>query len=550
MQKIFYSKKENKYTKLSNWLFLISCICMTVLFSTSGGDLYTIIATTISIALSFYLFIIKKIQNNLLCKLNVKYLIFSIVASIFAEVQFCRSFYGSYYSVICKLIDKFNLEQFFSYKITSVFITFFIAMFAFLIICCLFYLAYTKIAEVIDKLYKSFNKIEKISFLIISVIFIVFIVVSYCNTYVFWGTQNFDGISYDVIYTSDSGNLYLTNCWLTVGAPENDLRQPLFGVFAAPFTVIPYALSLLLFFVPNLFAYLVAIEQVLLLILSVFLVIKLLDLDNISQILVSCIFMVSFPSLLFSLNLEQYIFAVFWLILFIYSVKSGLVNNENLFIISTGSLLTSGVLYPLIYKKENKIKDNLLRLVKLIIAFVLLCFVFGRGACLVGIIAKIKQLLSWSGKGITIIERFKQYSVFLSSCFIYPDSVIVNKTIRLADASSFNIFGIVVMALAVFGFILNRKEYISKVSFYWVCFSFVMLGLIGWGAKENGMILYTLYFSWAFVILIIQLINKIPQKLKVIKYVIYFACIVALLYFNIPAINKIIKFGIEFYPMV
>ena len=76
------------------------------------------------------------------------------------------------------------------------------------------------------------------------------------------------------------------------------------------------------------------------------------------------------------------------------------------------------------------------------------------------------------------------------------------------------------------------------------------MGLLGWGAKENGMILYTLYFGWAFVSLIVMLIDKLPEKLNVLKYVLYAASIIALMYFNIPGIIEIIRFGVTYYPMV
>ena len=56
---------------------------------------------------------------------------------------------------------------------------------------------------------------------------------------------------------------------------------------------------------------------------------------------------------------------------------------------------------------------------------------------------------------------------------------------------------------------------------YWVMFSVVILLVVGWGSSENGMILYALYFSWAFLVLIYQLVLAIAKKfnMKAITFV-------------------------------
>ena len=58
-------------------------------------------------------------------------------------------------------------------------------------------------------------------------------------------------------------------------------------------------------------------------------------------------------------------------------------------------------------------------------------------------------------------------------------------------------------------FIVNIKDKLNRISFYWVIFSFIILCVVGWGTLENGLILYALYFSWAIVILMYNLIKQI-----------------------------------------
>ena len=55
----------------------------------------------------------------------------------------------------------------------------------------------------------------------------------------------------DVIYTLDSGVLVKNNAFLYIDMAENDLRQPLFGLFALPFSVLAKFISLFFKFIPH-----------------------------------------------------------------------------------------------------------------------------------------------------------------------------------------------------------------------------------------------------------------------------------------------------------
>ena len=539
---LFYSKEKQAFSSLSSWLFLFSGIFTGILFVASRTTIAVIISIVLSSLLSVYIFLIKKVQNMLLTEMNKKVFIFSLVATLFADIQF----YKAFSSDLGGLIKMLGLNgESTGVTVLSIMVSLLLVLFSSIVICAFFYLTYTKLLSLFAKIYKTFDKKDKVTFLAIFGVFATFIIVSYSLTFVFWGTSQ----SYDVIYTSDTGVLFSTNCWLNIRDLENDLRQPLFGLVSAPFSVIPYAISTVLFFIPNLYAFLFAISQAAILILSLFLIVKLMNLGA-EKILVYCIFISSFPSILFALNLEQYIFALFFLVLFVYANKLKVGNQEELFLASTGSLLTSAALFPLLYKRNLSVKKNALYFVNLALVFVSLCFIFGRGPYFIDIISKIQELLSFSGQGLSLFDRLKQYTVFICSCFVFPSTQIVENSIQQTAANSFNLFGIFIFVVATVSFFLNRKDSFAKISFAWICFSFVMLGVVGWGAKENGMVLYSLYFGWAFVSLLVLLVNKIPKKLITIKYVIYSAALLVLLFFNIQGIVEILKFGITYFKMV
>ena len=85
------------------------------------------------------------------------------------------------------------------------------------------------------------------------------------------------------------------------------------------------------------------------------------------------------------------------------------------------------------------------------------------------------------------------------------------------------------------------------VSGLWILFSFALLCVMGWGTNENGLILYSLYFSWAYIILIYLFIDKLIKNDLIKRIIIIILCI-SIFVFNIPAFLEIAKFGIVNYP--
>ena len=113
-------------------------------------------------------------------------------------------------------------------------------------------------------------------FVVIGTLFaIVVIAIVYSRTNAFYG-----GAPYDVVYTTDSGNLISTNAYLYVNAYENDIRQPMFAVFSMPFSTVAMLLSRLLFFVPNAYALALASIQALLMLFGFTLLARVLSLSG------------------------------------------------------------------------------------------------------------------------------------------------------------------------------------------------------------------------------------------------------------------------------
>jgi len=126
---------------------------------------------------------------------------------------------------------------------------------------------------------------------------------------------------------------------------------------------------------------------------------------------------------------------------------------------------------------------------------------------------------------------------------------VTNAVYRLAPVTSLNFLGVLLSAFAVFGFILNYKNTFAKICMFWILYSFLILCVIGWGTQENGLILYSLYFGWAYFSLIFIAIEKIFQKQKTMRYLIYSVLIGVLAGINFWGIYDRIQFGIQYYPV-
>lgn len=72
----------------------------------------------------------------------------------------------------------------------------------------------------------------------------------------------------------------------------------------------------------------------------------------------------------------------------------------------------------------------------------------------------------------------------------------------LAPPVSVNRFGIILIFLAIVGLLINRKLKFAQMSFLWAMFTFFILFVIGWYAPQNAMFLGSLYFGWAFFVLV------------------------------------------------
>ena len=548
--KLKNKKKSNRYKRLMSILFIFSTPFMTMLFCGGEVEKYLYLMKYLFLCS----FLISILLNGLLFnsfdkKINMKLMIVSIIISLFlVNTIFNYSVSGSYFI-------KNVLNNYFNVSLNIIFVKCIISFLALPSISIFIYYFIIKIFPFMKKEFLSLSKYEKRFLFILAIIGFLLTLIIYSKTNAFYLpnyclNNNCHFGNSDVIYTTDSGMLNKNNTYMNVSFSENDIRQPLFGILALPFSLIAKFISNFLLFVPNAFYIVFNTIQILLLGIIILMINRMLDSKKGSFICLLLLFLSSFSFILFSFVSEQYIISLFYLILTIYFWYFYDFETNYSYVGALGSLITSGILFPLVNNKHVKsLKLWFKSLFKVFLSFSVMLLLTGQ------IIAFSKErimfLFKFTGVKLSFVDKFKQFLFFVRSIFIAPDGgkiLFKNGYIcyRLNEISFISFVGIIILVLCFISFIVNRKKVFAVISFLWIIFSFVILCVIGWGTQENGLILYSLYFFWAYISLIYLLIDKIKNKR--IRVLIYSLLILIMLIFNLREFFNIFNFAIKYYP--
>ncbi len=498
---------------------------------------------TAALALGIMIYLIRKINIK---KINSKVLLLSFLTSCYID-KLLMSFYNFKINKIINLINKYIHIKFTWNTIFLVYsIVVFFSLFFFV------YLFYTYIGPRIVKFIKGLTRNEKVYLIVILAISILLTSIVTTHTVAFGASKE----AYDVIYTSDSSSLVKSDAWININNAENDIRQPLFGLFSLPFGISGHFVSEFLFFLPQSCRYEFAmmVIQFLLLGFGTIMLARLVVNEEDNKKYFFALFSLSFPYLIFGLVLEQYVVSLFYLILCIYLYFTSKEETNYAYLGSVGTLLTSGILCWMTYHTKD-FKKWFINTFKLALSFLVLMVFSGQFTQLFTIKEKILSLVRFTGDKVTFIDKMYEYFYFVRALFVAPKGFAfygaflnepIHHSYQLIMPQSFSIIGIIVMVLMLVSLIWNRKNKMALLSGFWILFSFIILGLIGWGTHENGLILYSLYFSWAFYILFYLLLEKIFKNRTIFKVVLsLFICIFLIL--NSIELYHILQFAFSYY---
>lgn len=400
--------------------------------------------------------------------------------------------------------------------------------------------------------WKKSDYTERFFLLTAGIIFSIMIVFAYVCTQAFYGAHiNGFWYNFDLIYSADSGYLVHQDVFRNVGAEQNDLRQPLFGVFAMPFAEAAWLISRLFFFLPQSYITVLQIMEMFLFLVAAVLISRMLELQSLERTLFLVLFSLSYPVLIFSLTAEQYLMAVFYLVLLIYLRKER-VGGSLGFVAATGSLLTTGVLFPLITwdKKFSRFVKNSFLLCGVFFSVTILS---GRLTTFLDIPGYIAGYGYYAGGNVAAVSKLMQYFNFVASSLFAPASHADFETLghmswQMMPVNHWNVLGILIFVGAILGAILRWKSEFSQICLAWMGFSFLLLGIVGWGTIDNGLLLYSLYFGWAFVSMLFQLCDVLLGPFRWMKITIIVVVILIAALVNVLALREVLIFATQFYP--
>ncbi len=533
-------------------LFLVSASSMTALFSTVWSWKYAAVGVLCSSVILWWLIFRAGILDKILLhNINKPQMLISVALTLVSMQQFVNALYSSK-----KITDIFLFRQLPSkyYEMIDKGVVIAIGCAAVPAIIVFMYWLVQRAYIILTDFITTMDRVEKYYLVIAGALMAVAVFVIFGLTNAFYVPYNGREIApYDVIYTTDSTPMVMTNPYINIGSILNDTNQPLFGVFALPFGAAAMLVSKIAFFIPNAYVLIICIIQILILLSTNIMIARMLQTRGSVKAILLIAITALYPTLLFTLAMEQYIFSTFWLVLMLYSYLSHKEDLEFYYIAAAGSLVTSCVAIPTLYQKKpwkEWVKDNVRIGAKLLAVII----IAGKMPLYCQIVSAIKSLMQFTGVKVSFLDRLLQFINFVAACFVRPAGGVDKENFaaisyQMNTVTKLNYLGVILLFLMILGFALNYKNKFARICFCWVIFSFFILCIIGWGTAENGLILYSLYFYWAFYALLFLLFEKLFSKYSTLKHLVYAAFIILLLAFNLKEIYGLIGFGMQYYPV-
>ncbi len=397
-----------------------------------------------------------------------------------------------------------------------------------------------------DRYLKGAEKEEWIVYTVLSLLISLLVVLCFRTSSMFYDSNQ----SFDLVYTSDSTELLLNNAFLNLTHGENDIRQPLFALYSSPASGILYLVGAVTNLGPRPWAVLNGVCQALLLLLTNFLLASILGARGRGRAAAVAVLSSLYASMLFSVVVEQYAVAYFWLIMLV-SAMTGREDRTLPLCAAGGALLTS-VVMAVPGSPWREPRRFVRQMFSYGVWFGMMIFLLGRYDVFTGIMDTVIKLRGFMGESVALSDKVLQYISFVGNCFLAPNAAPAANldgmiSWQLCPVEGVSWLGLGILALCVAGFVRGRRDSLCRIAMYWVIFSVLILVVAGWGTAENGLILYALYFAWAYFVLMYRLVEGL--KLPVCwRGTLVLLTLLGLLLINGNAMAQLVRFGAVNYP--
>lgn len=370
----------------------------------------------------------------------------------------------------------------------------------------------------------------------------------------------YNGHMYGAVYTFDSQRLVRDDVFAIIDGPENDLKNLLFGMFTMPLAIICHIIDDALYFMTRFYMYpfLIGFVQIITLAACIILLARMACKNQRARLAFCILFSGCYVTMLNVFILEQYIFSIFWVVACMWFYIQ---NKSHDYIISgvvaTGCLTSSAVLFaaPLIERKHGWRGDLKSAGIYASVALLL-------SGKIIRILASIKladdTLGKWANLTGSWSQKFYQFLTAIRSIFLQPRVEPVINWVgceyscpwlyKTSYDIRFDLFGWVVLIICIIGFVINYKDVFSRFCMGWIAASFLIMFVAGFGTTENELVIYMLYFGWAYVGLLFKLAERAFRKLPIVLYLGCVGCAAAMAAVNIPGLAGMFEFFRVYYP--
>ena len=392
-----------------------------------------------------------------------------------------------------------------------------------------------RIKDWIVNLYNSLEKWDKKIYLVFSILCFFIILIAY-NFNQNWYLQ------YDKVYSIDSGwcfeNIYPKPQYY-------DIRHPIISIYTFPmFAIVDTFVNILFEGELVKIAEAVILQYINIQILILIgLQIKLLTKNKMTFIM----YMLSFPTMLYSLFFEKYQLCVFLLFMYVFTVcsnsnESDEDNSKKFFISAVGSMPTSAFIGILELIRSDKLKNKIIRIAKIIVLSILVFICLGRGHVLkYGFSEMLFKKTTFANDNCSIVEKLISTTKMIQSSFIaLPSFADETKYWWNNITESISLLSLFIIGIIIIGYIKNREKLFVKIATIWNLFAFILFVVLNWSVKESP--LFSIYFSWSLIPLFVMGLDYIIEKLKLNRTVVYGIIFVLMIVINVTTIFDIQKF--------
>lgn len=524
----FYSKQLRI---IIGFFIALSCafLSLELMFVTHSSDiniLYSngplLITMFVSFICSFILYL--KTHENILkfCKNNVLYFIMLLFISLIVLRKF-------YVVEVSMFEQSWNLDGLLFNPHQIIFFSF-----SYLGLLYVFIFLFSIIKSWLKNFVNSLDKWDKKVYFIATIISTFIIIIAYSfneNWY----------LQYDKVYSMDSG-WFFSNMLPYI--TYYTIRHPLISVFIFP------VWAIVTVFVNHVLTGNLAITVgaiILQIINSQLLIIIGLLLKKITENkMVFIMYMISFPTILFTLFLEKYQLCVFLIVLYVFTLCVTKKKSEVSLISAASIMPTSSFIGVSELFTNEKFINKIKKIIKIIIFSILIFICLGRIYVFKFGFEEINNTREFFiTEKYSVAQKVIATTTMIKNAFIaLPSGIDIDGKYMWQDLkSSFSIVSLFIILIIILGAVVNRKMLFTKIAAIWFIFSFLLFVLLNWCPNESP--LFTLYFSWALIPLFIFGIDYIIKKLNLNYNIVYMVVIFFMIIVNLTTIIDIIKFMIS-----